>query len=64
VKKKKRAKKIDEAIRLTWSSLESHLKWTHHRLPKNNVDKGESNGFHRNCVKEYARTIQILSELY
>lgn len=63
MKPKKRARMIEEATRLAWSSMESHLKWTHRKLPKNR-DDDETNEFHINCVKEYARTIYILSRLY
>lgn len=63
MKPKKRARMIEEAIRLSYSSLESHLKWTHSKLGKHR-DDDETNQFHVNCVKEYARTIYILSRLY
>ena len=62
--KRKRAKKIDEAIRLAWSSLESHLLWTHKPLSKQSKKEGETHKFHKKCVNEYARSIKILSELY
>ncbi len=64
MKKKKRSKKIKEAIRLAWSSLDSHLKWTHKRISRKEMRISGNNKFHRECVKEYARTIKILSELY
>lgn len=51
-----REKKIERAIRLTWDSLESHLKYTH-------VSTSEGYNFHIKCVKEYAEVIKILSEL-
>ena len=55
--KSKRAQKIEEAIRLVWDSLQSHLEWTH----KHSTD-GEK--FHKQTVKEYAILIKLLSELY
>lgn len=55
--KVERAKLVDEAIRLVWASLESHLMYTH--------TKDEAGyGFHKQTTKEYARLIQILTELY
>ncbi len=56
--KKQRAKAVDKAIRLTWESLESHLHWTRHK------DKQTGSGFHKNCVKDYAKTIKLISKLY
>lgn len=53
----KRAKTIEEAIRLVWDSLESHLKWTH-------TESTDGVRFHKTCIKEYARLIELLSELY
>lgn len=53
----KREKKIDKAIRLTYDSLQSHLRYTY-------IKTSEGAKFHKNCVKEYAIIIQILSELY
>lgn len=49
-------KKIEKAIRLTWDSLQSHLKYTQ-------IKTSEGIKFHKDCVKEYAETIKILSEL-
>ena len=50
-----RAKLIERAIRLAWSSLESHLPYTY---------KGKEQAFDRKCVAEYAEIIQILTQLY
>ena len=61
-----RAKKIDKAIRIVWDSLETHLKLTH-TLTKAQTQKGTECGghkFHQWCVKDYAKLIQILTELY
>lgn len=52
-----RAKKLERLIRLTWSSLESHLKWTHQKT-------SEGITFHKKCVKDYSETIKLLSDLY
>ena len=49
-------KKIEKALRLTWDSLQSHLKYTR-------IKTTEGIGFHKKCVKEYAETLKILSEL-
>ncbi len=52
-----RAKKIEQAIKLTYDSLQSHLKYTH-------AHSSEGQKFHIKCVKEYAEVIKLLSELY
>lgn len=56
-----RAKKVDEAMRLVISSLTSHLPYTYGggKLPRS-----ETKSFHKKSVKEYARIIHLLSELY
>ena len=59
MKKSQRAKVVCKSIRLTWESLESHLYWTY--------KKGTGNGgikFHKKCVKDYAKTIKLISKLY
>jgi hypothetical protein len=56
--KKQRAREIEKAIRLAYSSLESHLPYTH----KKHVDG--SMKFHRECIREYSEIISILSKLY
>lgn len=53
----KRKEKIERAMRLAWSSLESHLKWTYCKSAEGKI-------FHMHCVKEYSELIKILSELY
>jgi hypothetical protein len=55
--KNERAKKIEQAIRLIWESLESHLYYTH-------AKSSEGIRFHKRCVRDYAALIKILSELY
>ena len=52
----KREEKIKRLIELAWSSLESHLDWTH-------KDSSEGKKFHKRCVKEYSEMIKLLSEL-
>lgn len=51
-----KAKKIERAIRLAWSSLESHLQWTHKK-------SSEGEKFHKQCLEEYAELIKILTEI-
>ena len=51
----KRSKDIERALLLVWDSLESHLDATY---------RGSDKKFHRQCVKEYAEVIHILSRLY
>jgi hypothetical protein len=55
--KKQRGQKIEEAIRLIWDSLQSHLQWTH-------THSSEGEKFHKQCVKEYAILIKLLADLY
>jgi hypothetical protein len=54
----KRAQLIEEGIKLAYSSLDSHLLFTHSKA------KDGSKKFHKDCIKEYARLITILSQLY
>lgn len=54
--KRKQAKKYREAIRLTWSSLDSHINYAH----KGKLGKGESRKFHKKCTIEYAKVILAL----
>lgn len=54
--KKTREELIERAIRLTYSSLESHLRYTHKK-------SAEGKTFHKKCVKEYGEQINILAEL-
>lgn len=57
VKKRFRAKSLERAVRLVYSSLESHLLYTHR-------PSSEGVRFHIRCVKEYAEILKILSDLY
>lgn len=60
MEKNKKSQEIEKAIRLAWSSLESHLGYTHSgKLPSH-----ESREFHQKCVGEYAEIINVLSKLY
>lgn len=52
-----RAKLIEEAIRLVWESLESHLLYTYEK-------DSAGHKFHREAVQQYARIITILTKLY
>ena len=61
-KKDERAKKIEEAIRLTYDSLQSHLPYTHEEPDMTSRD--ETKAFHCKSVKEYVRLLTILTELY
>jgi hypothetical protein len=55
--KDERAKKIEEAIKLIYDSLDSHLEWTHRQ-------SSEGRAFHKKCAAEYAQLILILTQLY
>lgn len=53
---------IEEIIRLNWDSLETHLVGCYET--KEELGKHETNKFHMNCVKDYARVIYLASKLY
>lgn len=55
--KHERAKIVERVIRQSWSSLESHLKYTHSHT-------SEGQNFHKKCVKEYVEIISDASKLY
>lgn len=61
-KLQKKARRVEKAIKLTWSSLKSHLPWA--RTKQKGMPKKESPRFHKKCVVEYANTIRHLSKLY
>ena len=48
---------LEEAIRLVWESLESHLEWTHRKSP-------EGTAFHVQCVKDYIKLMTLVTQLY
>jgi hypothetical protein len=52
-----RAKNVDTAIKQIWDSLESHLDCTHQDTP-------EGRKFHKQCIKDYAKLLIILTKLY
>lgn len=56
-RKNEREEKIEKILRLVWSSLESHLLYTHQK-------SWEGKRFHKDCVSEYSLIIKLLSELY
>lgn len=56
--------KIERAMKLVWSSLESHM--IHDRdFPKKKCCIKEVGNiqFHKKCIKEYSEILKILSEL-
>ena len=57
-----RARYIDEAMRLVYDSLQSHLPFTH--VGSDSLIPGETVEFHKKCVKEYSRVLDLLSKLY
>lgn len=61
-KAEERAKKVEQAIRLAYGSLETHLRYTHGKLVTH--DRNETHAFHKRCVTEYATLIKLLTELY
>jgi len=59
-----RAKLIDDAMRMVWVSLESHLTHTHSTAMLNKKDKKETCAFHKKCVRDYVELMSTLSKLY
>lgn len=62
MKSSDRAKLCAKAIRLAWSSLESHLDASIKIDKKEKMYVGDEK-FHKKCVQEYAEIIQILAKL-
>lgn len=54
-------KRLVQAIRLTWGSLESHLDYSTDKVDEMCESCG-TRKFHAECVKEYAFVIHVLSE--
>ena len=52
-----RAKDIERAMKLVWSSLASHLNYTHSK-------HFDGKPFHKRAVKEYAEILHLLSKLF
>ena len=57
-------KLVSEALDLTVDSLTSHLEYTHKKMTRSELKRGETNEFHKGCVKDYAKVINILVQLY
>lgn len=57
MRKKDRAKSVERIIRQAWSSLESHLRYTH-------VKSSEGIKFHKQAIKEYIEIITEASKLW
>jgi len=62
MKSQERAKLCVKAIRLAWSSLDSHLD-SSIKINKKESRYVGNERFHKKCVQEYADIIQILSKL-
>ena len=54
---KQRAIKVERIIRLAWSSLESHLYWTHSK-------SSEGRNFHKQAIREYIEIIKTSIDLW
>lgn len=57
---------VVKAIRLTWSSLDSHLDYTHTPIKTRSKEMKAIHGgrrFHKQCVREYAEVLLVLSKL-
>lgn len=58
-----RARIIEKLMRLTWSSLESHLGATY--ATKRELGKLDGKKpFQKKCVKDYSLTMFLISQLY
>lgn len=57
-----RAKTVETLIRQVYTSLESHLEWTHRPIRNRALDGSAS--FQKKCVSEYAGIILLLTRLY
>lgn len=55
MKKPEKNKDMEKAVRLVWSSLESHLTYTYRK-------SSEGKRFHLRCVKEYAKILEIITK--
>lgn len=55
--KKDRSELLDKIIRMIWESMESHLPFTYEKT-------AEGEEFHKQCVKDYAELILMLTKLY
>lgn len=58
-----RARKVSEGIRIATDSLISHLEYTH-GVSKKYLIRNETKVFHRKCVRDYAKLIHLLSQLF
>ena len=58
MKKDRRAKLIEKAIRGVYDSLESHLPHTHGK------HNGGSKKHHKKCIRSYAKQLMVLTRLY
>lgn len=58
-----RAKIVEQLMKLTYSSLESHLQATY--LPAKHLGKLDGkHRFQKKCVKDYAWMMFLISQLY
>jgi len=59
-----KGEEIVKAIRDIWSSLDSHLDYTHSPVKQKSFRKIHGGKrFHKQCVKEYAEILLVLSKL-
>jgi len=57
----RRAYLVEEGMAIAWDSLRTHMTWTQTGR-RRKIDGTPQ--FHKASIKDYARLIQILSELY
>lgn len=58
-----RTEKIARAMDIICKSLRSHLEYTYGEVGGARRKMGETNAFHRKCVREYAEALRLLSEV-
>ena len=58
-----RAQNVEKALRMVWSSLESHLVYASKRQPCSRQEDGNPR-FHQKVIREYAELLETITQLY
>ena len=56
-----RAELVAQALRMVWGSLDSHLDWSYEGNPD---QTGGNNDFHKECVVDYIKLMEVIVKLY
>jgi len=63
-----REEKVEFLLNTTWESLQSHLPYIHKEIKNFRVIQGgvkmTNVEFEKRCIKEYAKMIKIIAELF